>query len=707
MFSLLFYPAAFGQEELEESCEYLLFESMPLVITASKEKQKINMASSVMTVITENEILRSGCRTVYELLKRVPGFFPTMQATWPLVGSRGLVSDGNDHILFLIDGHVQNSVIGQGYQQQDLIPCLEKVKLIEIIRGPGSVLWGSSAVMGVINIITKDGTSGSMKEGYADSISKSTVGYGEEDGMVNVNHFYVKSEGDLSILSSFSYWESEGYDRPDKKGFGEAYTREAANEIKGNVEFPWGEIGSWPPIDKHHEGYEFYAKIRYDNHVILGRVVETNLVYPWDSWLEKLGSDLFMRKAYVEYQHQTRFSDFFSLDSVFYGDILLQNRFPSSNLFKPSEDMEIIQDQSNEELAFGAEFTGNLTFSDQNSLKIGLKGVRTKIGPNRDARFNSSENRPSDLKYPYIGVESGYDNNLALYAEDMFNLREGRTSFFLGGRIDDNDFREDKTVFLPRAGIIQKLGDDFTLKYVMNTGYLRPNAVYSKTVGVIVDVTRGPTQDILRVDKSERIMSHDIQLYWEREKNYIALTPYYMTIEDYISFDANNVPQGYKNLGDAKTIGVELEGKFYLNDSLGFYANYSYSDAELKKSIHQGALTDENDKILNYPRHIFNVGTEWRFNDRNSLNVHLNGWMDMPIILPIGEAATYGEFSSIDSEYYLDMSFTANRIAGSNFNLTVFAFNLLDNTDSVGLVVNNGIWYPRGQDLGVKLSLYW
>jgi outer membrane cobalamin receptor len=81
---------------------FQFFEEEAKVTTASKTSQSISDATSVMTVITADDLARWGTRTLYEALKRVPGFFPTSQATWPLVGSRGLVADGNDHLLLLI-----------------------------------------------------------------------------------------------------------------------------------------------------------------------------------------------------------------------------------------------------------------------------------------------------------------------------------------------------------------------------------------------------------------------------------------------------------------------------------------------------------------------------------------------------------------------------------------------------------------------------
>ena len=126
------------------------------VVTASKAEEKLHAVDVGDERHHRARHRARGFRTVYDVLARVPGFFPSSQATWKLVGTRGLVADGNDHILLLIDGHPQNSIVAHGFQQQDQMPVLEKVERIEIIRGPGSVLWGTSAAHAIINIVTKD-----------------------------------------------------------------------------------------------------------------------------------------------------------------------------------------------------------------------------------------------------------------------------------------------------------------------------------------------------------------------------------------------------------------------------------------------------------------------------------------------------------------------------------------------------------------------
>jgi outer membrane receptor protein involved in Fe transport len=629
-----------------------------------------------------------------------------------MVGSRGMSADCNEHVLYLVDGHVQNSIVGQGYQQQDMLPVLEKVKQIEIIRGPGSVLWGSSAVWGIINIITKDG----VKNGG----NQVTTGYSNADGLFNANYQYSFASGDnTNGILSLSYWQSEGFNRSGKTTTKNDWWNATTNpDVKSNIEFPWGAEGGWQPLDKMREGYEMYAKINLGDNKILGRLVESNIAYPWDTWQFKDGADLTMRKAYLEFRNTSKFSDAVTMESSFYGDLMLQNRFPSdTSLFKPDSTgstitsyQTVFQDQSNEELAFGAESMATLKVLDNNDLKVGLKAVRTKVGPNRDTRFNtilnSEDTSPSitPQQNTHIGVESGFDNNLAAYAEDIYTL--GSTKIFAGGRFDWDDFRENTGIFLPRGGVIQSLGD-LTAKYIVNTGYFRPELVSSKTLGVISDPTRGPTQNILRIDKSEQIISNDLQISWKSGKNYAALTAFYEDIKNYFSFDANNNPQGYKNMGDAYTKGVELEGKYETIPNLFINANYSLAIAKLVKSINRGAQTNDQDEFLNYPQNLFNVGLDYLINDVNSVNLNVNGWSKMYIVLPITQAdpaITEYQFSELKSEVYLDLAYNSKHILGTTLGLTVFVNNLLNNTDAVGLMVNNGVWYHMGRNIGATLS---
>ncbi len=115
--------------------------------------------AAAMTVLTGDEIRRSGHRTLPEALRLVPGMYVarTNASSWT-VGSRGLTGSSltANRYLVLIDGRlVYDPLISTTFWDAVDIP-LADVDRIEVIRGPGATLWGVNAMNGVVNVITKD-----------------------------------------------------------------------------------------------------------------------------------------------------------------------------------------------------------------------------------------------------------------------------------------------------------------------------------------------------------------------------------------------------------------------------------------------------------------------------------------------------------------------------------------------------------------------
>ncbi|MDD5435376.1 MAG: TonB-dependent receptor [Nitrospira sp.] len=139
-----------------------LFSEEKMVITPSKYLQPINQSPSTTTIITSEDIRHSGATTIPDILRIVPGMEVMQTSTAEFnVSIRGDNQLLANKLLVLIDGRtfqeeVQNTVIWNA------IPIsLEEIDRIEIIRGPGSAIWGANAFDGVVNIITK--RPGSMK----------------------------------------------------------------------------------------------------------------------------------------------------------------------------------------------------------------------------------------------------------------------------------------------------------------------------------------------------------------------------------------------------------------------------------------------------------------------------------------------------------------------------------------------------------------
>jgi outer membrane receptor for ferrienterochelin and colicins len=130
---------------------------IPVVFSASKFEQKSTEAPASTTVITSEEIKRYGYRTLGDVLKSVPGFYVSYDRNYQFLGARGVnLGDFNSRILLLVDGHRINSDLTDGaFIDTAFILDLDLVDRIEIVRGPGSVLYGDNAFFGVINVITR------------------------------------------------------------------------------------------------------------------------------------------------------------------------------------------------------------------------------------------------------------------------------------------------------------------------------------------------------------------------------------------------------------------------------------------------------------------------------------------------------------------------------------------------------------------------
>jgi outer membrane receptor protein involved in Fe transport len=143
----------------------------PEVQSASKLTQKTQEAPSVVSVISKEQRELFGWYTLNDILFKQPGFFPSQDYERVTVGSRGLWESWNsNHLLLLIDGVPYNDNETGGAYTWELTP-LFLAKTVEIIRGPGSALYGSSATNGVIALQTP-----SPEPGKLEGLARSRIG---------------------------------------------------------------------------------------------------------------------------------------------------------------------------------------------------------------------------------------------------------------------------------------------------------------------------------------------------------------------------------------------------------------------------------------------------------------------------------------------------------------------------------------------------
>jgi outer membrane receptor for ferrienterochelin and colicins len=143
-----------------QSLEALLDLPVESVEGAARHTQRTTEAPASVTVITATDIETFGWRTLAEALRGVRGFHITYDRNYSYVGVRafGRPTDYNNRVLVLIDGHRVNDSIYDGALIGSEFPVdLAMVDRIEVVRGPGSALYGTSAFFAVVNVITKRG----------------------------------------------------------------------------------------------------------------------------------------------------------------------------------------------------------------------------------------------------------------------------------------------------------------------------------------------------------------------------------------------------------------------------------------------------------------------------------------------------------------------------------------------------------------------
>ncbi|HXE97900.1 MAG TPA: TonB-dependent receptor [Dongiaceae bacterium] len=202
--SVLFIMSAGGASGAEVANSGQPLTDLPLeqllevsVFSASRKNQTLSDVSSAVFVINQEDIRRSGATTIPDLLRMVPGVQVASidNNSWA-ISVRGFNGTYANKLLVMIDGRTVYTPLYGGvfWDVQDTL--LEDIERIEVIRGPGSTMWGANAVNGVINIITKNAqdTKGALLTGLVGSRDRGTaaVRYGSSIGDSTNYRLYVK-----------------------------------------------------------------------------------------------------------------------------------------------------------------------------------------------------------------------------------------------------------------------------------------------------------------------------------------------------------------------------------------------------------------------------------------------------------------------------------------------------------------------------------
>jgi outer membrane receptor protein involved in Fe transport len=215
------------------------------VVTPSRIAESRDNAPNVMYVITKEQIAQRGYKNIYELLQTIPGYVITIKNIGDYMAQvRGIAANDNEKITMMINGHsisnLQEPILLDGPIN------LDNVERVEIIVGPGSVLYGANTLGSTINLITKE-----------QGKNEISLTGGPAYRHVNGTAMFAKKTEDASIMGSFSALHRDGWN---------AWPDSLAIQLPGA-----GEKMGWKP-----ESYFGFIQARVKDWTVQGLSINDN-----------------------------------------------------------------------------------------------------------------------------------------------------------------------------------------------------------------------------------------------------------------------------------------------------------------------------------------------------------------------------------------------------------------------------------------------
>ncbi len=509
----------YGFDDIE-----LLELDVPVVVTATRRPQRIDVVPYAMSVITAEDIRRSGARSVPEALRLVPGMdVAELVFSQSAVAPRGAHALTANKILVLVDGRQIFDAYFGGTLWSSWPFLLDDIERIEVIRGPGGVTWGANAADGVINIITKD------------PADQQGVRYRALGGSYGWWKNYVSAgvkEDRLRVRISGEYEASEGFRRGGAL-FGQLHDDQKLGRV------------SVHGIYDHDEDNRFTFSL--GNTLLDGGFASTPLATTLEG-RRSAGS----QGSFLLGKWSHRIEDDNTLDITAY-----------LNDFQASTGAHAI-DYRYQQLAL--QLTHTFKPHADHTLTW---GIDTRLD-----RVDATGCAPYGLREPY--VHSGI---IGLYAQDTWRLAP-RWTLNLGGRVDYDFYGG----FEPsaRAALSYELTENAAIYGAVSRSFAMPSAssrmlktpllsgLFHTTADPDINAQKVMAYEIGHHGRVFEKIRYNVAVYWHRYTDVASLP---------ISLGPPGLVQAkYQSIGGASTYGIECEATYDVTDRLQLLGHYTYQE---------------------------------------------------------------------------------------------------------------------------------
>ena len=531
------------------------------VSTASKYFQSSREAPASVTVVSADEIERYGYRTLADVLQNVSGFYVSYDRNYAYAGVRGFSrpSDYNNRILILIDGKSTNeSVFGSSAIGTDLGMDLETLERIEIVRGPGSALYGSSAMFAVINLVPKEG-----RQVFGMEAVGRFGSYGQREGSLSVGHI---SDAGVEVMAAGTWGQVDG---PDL--YFPEYDDSSSN----------GGMAMGRDFDEYYSGW---LRVRYSDLTLSLRRYSRKKGIPTAAYETAFNAASWTDdgQSMAELRFQRSLSPDLSLSARGHA-----TRYQYEGLYP-------YVDEETDELYDTYDDTDALWFGLNSQLQWDSSPANRLVGGLEYSRHARVPYRIFDDFEVYSEFDKPF-NTVSMFVQDEYEIAEFLNAT-VGLRYDR--YSNSKNAFSPRAAIVLIPSESNVVKLLYGTAFRAPSA-YER---YYEDEWGGwkPNPGLA----PERV--HTLELVMERqltERLYSSMSVYRYRVDDLVDtgIDPADSMIVFTNLGKASARGFEASLSSRWPGGASGYVSFG-----LQRSEDTAADVD----LSNSPRHLLKTGLQ-------------------------------------------------------------------------------------------------
>lgn len=621
-----------------------------MIVTASRTKQKIKETPASVEVITKKDLERTGANTLAEALKMATDIDVTQSAMGNNVSIRGM---NNNQTLILINGRrIRTEDTNDSANKYELNRInMSNVDHIEIVRGTVSSLYGSDAMGGVINIITKKSATPEITVGN-DWTSH------EKDEYVHVGSG-KQGKWSFDVDAKYSDTNNWGYlgstDQVISLGSNSTYSMLTNTTNQYGKRYFFNFDGRYD-LAKNKELDFFFDYMKEDlisqsltSHIIStpsysGTVLTAGYrnLFNHERWTTGLGYK--GKDQLGDYEFRIYHTKFNKEQSIYYSSY--SGKLHSAGELSSTDDMTF----------------NSTTLDGKRSLHIGNNHLLTLGGEYRLEDYDSTRlTEDSNMKYA------------AFYAQDEWKINHNWL-LMPSVRWDYSDTFGSKIT--SKLSSTYKLSNNTRLKANLGTAYRAPTASE-----LYMDWTHGSYAYILgnKDLRPETAFNFDIGIEAEKSKTSGKLSYFHNKVKDMIDYEYQGVTSGlytykYYNVDNAVIQGLEAEAKQKLSDKFALRGTYTYLDA---------VNSDTNERLANRARNNIKLMLEYNDGSKSGITATLwHSWL-LDYKYELGEDSGVTDFNTLN--------FVVNKKFNNNLSAYVGVDNIF-NEKNTNLFADGRVW---------------